>query len=694
MATRRNRIKGIANIPQRRKVEDKVIEVDTENEGAPDTESGTKNDAKVANSNVAPKDSSIATVKETENVADLLNNKIKHERAAESIVPKEGVPSDVVVAASRSNEVDVQNLSSTTNSSISQISQRRTFIKPKINLKSLSQKLKPKVTKIDLVPTDCPLNDANDCENVGNPQSEVLISPSATNPISDSENIPEPQSPTKVLNRSRIKAVPRLNQRRISTTIHGSASESEDDTRKTFKRVKTDSICSTASGTCEPATKNSPDTTQQKESSSNVQKKCKRSEQSSKMAEAKRNFQTKFRNQALEKQKLTMYDLIFYNPATKPMTKNSEQSDRREEERVDSPTNCDSPNKNVESDEDNSVPVPQIKIGKNGEIIIDEKSLIVENKQTKKDRENLKNSELVNGDFDTGYGVYKKVRRSKDWSNEETLFFYKALHTLGTDFSLMLQLFPGRTRRELKMKFKKEDRINHTLIDKALSQPLRFNIKELKEEALLKQKMKEVEEDQKQKRVKQLQQEKKNDVLSYSRTPPKRKEQPGRKRKVEKPKGDIYSKLEKGIASVWNNSNSDDENGSSDSSCEVTVSNILKQTRYGRIPNKKRSVAQKSVKESTKRVTDQSKDLEPGSVMITCAPTPRGETTFKVFMITPTHTQVPIDFPSDVINTFARSFTADKNEGKCEQILEHNYTICHEEVDNVTTNEEQEKSTE
>ncbi|KAB0803485.1 hypothetical protein PPYR_00455 [Photinus pyralis] len=694
MATRRNRIKGIANIPQRRKVEDKVKEVDTENkECLPDTESGTKGNAKVASLNVEHKDTPTSTVQETDNVADLSNNKNEcTESAADPIVPKEGSVTSDAVASSGRDEVDVQNLPSTTNSSISQ---RRTFIKPKINLKSLSQKLKPKVTKIDLVPNECPVNAGNDCEIVSNPQSEIHIPPSTSNPISDSENIPEPQSPTKILNRSRIKAVPRLNQRRISTTIHGSASESEDDTRKTYKRVKTDSICSTASGTCEPAAKNAPDAGQQKESSSSVQKKGKRSEQSSKMAEAKRNFQTKFRNQAPEKQKLTMYDLIFYNPATKPMTKNSEQSDRREEERVDSPTNCDSPNKNVESDDDNnSVPVPQIKIGKNGEIIIDEKSLIVENKQTKKDRENLKNSELVNGDFDTGYGVYKKVRRSKDWSNEETLFFYKALHTLGTDFSLMLQLFPGRTRRELKMKFKKEDRINHTLIDKALSQPLRFNIKELKEEALLKQKIREVEEDQKQKRVKQLQQENKNNVLSYSRARPKRKEQPGRKRKVEKPKGDIYSKLEKGIASVWNNSNSDDENGSSDSSCEVTVSNILKQTRYGRIPNKKRSVPQKSVEAPAKRVTEQSKDLEPGAVMITCTPTPRGETTFKVFMVTPEHTQVPIDFPSDVINTFARNFTSKKNEGSCEQILEHNYTICHDDVANVTTNEEQEKPTE
>lgn len=831
MATRRNRIKGIANIPQRRKVENKTnIDVVFESKetsaqvgGSISTEKelsvvqtiecktdalneliSTKQELNVVKTidntyngaEIVKPDVDITVENEANSDSNSLYNKNLNENSCEvnetaikSNGTQETASSDpVIVTTCIDNEIysEVVTLdlkcasksnSSPNTSQDTPTSQRRTFIKPKINIKSLSQKLKPKLQgTIDI--KEPPSIVTKDSEPVCNPQSDVQLLPTINNQISDSENITEPPSPTKVLNRSRIKAIPRLHQRRISATIHGSASESEDDTRKSYKRVKTDSICSTTSSICDPPAKNNPDPPpQNKDLNSIVQRKCRRSEQSYRMAEARRNFQNKFRNQTPEKQKLTMYDLIFYNPATKPMTQKQEQSDNAEDKRVDSPTNCDSPDSNVESDGDNdNVPAPQIKIGKNGEIIVDEKSLIVENKQTKINRENLKKSELVNGDFDTGYGVYKRVKRTKDWNKEDTLFFYKALHTLGTDFSLMAQLFPGRSRRELKMKFKKEDRINHALVDKALSQPLQFNIKELKQEAEDKRKQKELDELQKQKRSEELEQLHRN-AIPYTCFGTKRtKESKHHKKNVKKSsqKEDIYSKLEKGIASVWNsnsedeqvssdsssevtvaniikrtqfgriptkkkmaqesveatdkpavdkvphkrrtkglgvhqkrkgkelkdvqksndeednsdqlddgvssacNSNSEDENGSSDSSADVIVANILKQTRSGRIPNK-RKVARESIDSSKNDTTDQSKELEPGSVMITCQPTSKGEPTFKVFMVTPTHTKVPIEFPSDVIDTFTRNIESTEREPSCEKTLEHNYTICHDE---------------
>lgn len=132
-----------------------------------------------------------------------------------------------------------------------------------------------------------------------------------------------------------------------------------------------------------------------------------------------------------------------------------------------------------ESDEENTIPAPQIKIGADGEIIVDEKSLVIENKATKRDREALQATKLIDGDLSTAYGVYKRAKRAKDWSKEETLRFYKALNTLGTDFTIMSELFPGRNRRELKLKFKKEERMNRALIDRAIMQPIRFNIEEL-----------------------------------------------------------------------------------------------------------------------------------------------------------------------------------------------------------------------
>lgn len=170
------------------------------------------------------------------------------------------------------------------------------------------------------------------------------------------------------------------------------------------------------------------------------------------------------------------------------------------------------------SDEENEVPVPQIKIGPSGEIILDEKSLVVERKDIKRQREQLAKSQIVNGDFDTGYGVYKKHKRSKYWTTDETLRFYKALNTLGTDFTLMCELFPDRTRRELKMKFNKEEKINRTLIDKALMQPCGYDFYVLKEEVELEQREKaeleklKLEESKKkeERREKELQRKKKS----------------------------------------------------------------------------------------------------------------------------------------------------------------------------------------
>lgn len=133
-------------------------------------------------------------------------------------------------------------------------------------------------------------------------------------------------------------------------------------------------------------------------------------------------------------------------------------------------------------DDDDGIPAPQIKIGPNGEIVVDEKSLVIENKEVKKNLEAIQKSSLIDGDLDTSYGVYKRVKRTKDWTREETLRFYKALNTIGTDFTLMCDLFPRRTRRELKMKFKKEERMNRLLVDKALMQPTNFDISHLKHE--------------------------------------------------------------------------------------------------------------------------------------------------------------------------------------------------------------------
>ena len=95
-----------------------------------------------------------------------------------------------------------------------------------------------------------------------------------------------------------------------------SASESEDDSRRSSiapSRVRNDSICSVQS-------------LKETGSASNIAKlnlgqkrRMVVSESARKLAEARREFHLKHENKCPDKSKLTMYDLIYYNPTTNPM---------------------------------------------------------------------------------------------------------------------------------------------------------------------------------------------------------------------------------------------------------------------------------------------------------------------------------------------------------------------------------------
>ncbi|KAJ9589312.1 hypothetical protein L9F63_017471, partial [Diploptera punctata] len=163
--------------------------------------------------------------------------------------------------------------------------------------------------------------------------------------------------------------------------------------------------------------------------------------------------------------------------------------ERLNEEKVDEPSAPDDiqkdTNEDQEQEDDIAMPAPQVKVGPDGQIILDEKSLVIETTGTKKSREDLANSAVIvdYGNGSTGYGTYsKKNKKSKEWSKEETLKFYRALNMVGTDFSLMKSIFPKRTRRDLKTKYKKEDRLNRYLVEKALLNPLTFDLTELEKE--------------------------------------------------------------------------------------------------------------------------------------------------------------------------------------------------------------------
>ncbi|XP_067621483.1 uncharacterized protein Bdp1 [Eurosta solidaginis] len=199
----------------------------------------------------------------------------------------------------------------------------------------------------------------------------------------------------------------------------------------------------------------------------------------------RKDFSCRLVNGYIDKASLKMFDLIYYNPTTNPMERRKTICTLKKEsigEEIDTkiaPT--DSKEGIIDANDSNAMPVPQLKLNANGDLILDEKTLEIETTAEQEARKVLANSSLILLDENTGMnGFYRRQKRTKDWPPEETIKFYRCLQTVGTDFSLMCQLFPKRTRRDLKLKFKKEERTNLALINKALLYPKLFNIDDLK----------------------------------------------------------------------------------------------------------------------------------------------------------------------------------------------------------------------
>ncbi|KAJ0989051.1 hypothetical protein J5N97_007407 [Dioscorea zingiberensis] len=56
------------------------------------------------------------------------------------------------------------------------------------------------------------------------------------------------------------------------------------------------------------------------------------------------------------------------------------------------------------------------------------------------------------------YHSYMNKTQSARWSKSETELFYQGIRQFGTDFAMIKQLFPNRTRHQVKLKFKNEER--------------------------------------------------------------------------------------------------------------------------------------------------------------------------------------------------------------------------------------------
>lgn len=173
----------------------------------------------------------------------------------------------------------------------------------------------------------------------------------------------------------------------------------------------------------------------------------------------------------VDKSRLTMFDLLSYNP---PLSKQDTEKRSQEEEVIISEQKTAVPEEEEDVDDERSQEPqtlgPRVKVGPNGEIILDEESLVVKKKN------NVIGPLIVEASNRSSITTYSSFRGKKTpgskprWSEEETVRFYSALGLIGTDFTLMSTLFfkETRTRLDLRNKFKKEERLHKTLVDKAL----------------------------------------------------------------------------------------------------------------------------------------------------------------------------------------------------------------------------------
>ncbi|XP_059031174.1 transcription factor TFIIIB component B'' homolog isoform X2 [Mustela lutreola] len=209
-----------------------------------------------------------------------------------------------------------------------------------------------------------------------------------------------------------------------------------------------------------------------------------------------------------DRSKMTMRDFIYYLPDNNPMTSSLEQEKKteksltpvqtREQEGKSTPDTADNEELEEEVD-DGPLLVPRVKVAEDGSIILDEESLTVEVLRTKGPCVVEENDPIFERGSTTTYSSFRKNYYSKPWSNKETDMFFLAISMVGTDFSMIGQLFPHRARIEIKNKFKREEKTNGWRIDKAFQEKRPFDFDFF---AHLLQKVLAEEEKRKQKSVK------------------------------------------------------------------------------------------------------------------------------------------------------------------------------------------------
>lgn len=122
-------------------------------------------------------------------------------------------------------------------------------------------------------------------------------------------------------------------------------------------------------------------------------------------------------------------------------------------------------------EEDEAVLAPQMTLDEDGNIVVDQASLVVTARGGGGDARRSARVTMVENVARGAHitsGSFMRREKGTKWEHKDTESFYAALSVFGTDFSLMMRVFPERSRRQLKLKFKREEREHPLRIDAAM----------------------------------------------------------------------------------------------------------------------------------------------------------------------------------------------------------------------------------
>lgn len=122
---------------------------------------------------------------------------------------------------------------------------------------------------------------------------------------------------------------------------------------------------------------------------------------------------------------------------------------------------------------------PQLRLV-NGNLVLDEDSLVIDRTAEAASHNDGPITTVIESAA-TRYvnsASYSKKERSERWNDDETKLFFNGLSIWGTDFELIARMIPGRSRRQVKNKFNREERRDPSKITEALKSRKKLDIAE------------------------------------------------------------------------------------------------------------------------------------------------------------------------------------------------------------------------